>query len=147
LVGRAYRLQYRSPAGYLTVVTDHATGRVVWVAEGRSRAVLEGFLEEIGPETCAAIEILTMDVPAACGKGVQEAVLDAQIAHDHFHIAQLPHEAPHAVRCGLVRDAGNADPEGAGAIKNMHWPTLHRADSVPEWHLDIRRSDRPRRGA
>lgn len=136
-------ISFRKRHRYLTVVTDHATGRVVWVAEGRSSAVLKGFFEGLGPEACAAIEIVTMDMSAAYRKAVQEAVPDAQIAYDHFHIAQLAHKALNEVRCGLARDAKNAGSEEAGTIKNMRWPTLHRGDSVPKKHLDLLAALRP----
>jgi hypothetical protein len=33
---------------YLTIVTDHDTGRVVWVGKGRSQATFEEFFDALG---------------------------------------------------------------------------------------------------
>jgi transposase len=55
-------ISFRKRHRYLTVVTDHDRRRVVWVAEGKSSDVLKAFFEEIGPEVCQQIEIVTMDM-------------------------------------------------------------------------------------
>jgi transposase len=129
-------ISFRKRHRYLTIVTNHDTGRVVWVAEGKSSDVLKAFFREIGPEACAAIEIVTMDMSAAYRKAVEESLPDAQIAYDHFHIAKLANEALNEVRRDLVRSARDTDPASAKAIKSMRWPTLYRMDRVPEKHAD-----------
>ncbi len=42
---------YRRGHRYLTVVVCHDTGRLVWAGVGRSRASIEAFLNELGPES------------------------------------------------------------------------------------------------
>lgn len=46
---------------YASVVLDAGTRRVLWIGEGRSRAVIRPFFEELGPEGCAQIEAVAMD--------------------------------------------------------------------------------------
>ena len=41
-------ISYRRGHNYLTVVIDHDTGRLIWVAAGRSQAVLTKFFVQIG---------------------------------------------------------------------------------------------------
>jgi len=36
---------------FLTVVVNHDTRRLLWIAEGRSKSVLAAFFTELGPET------------------------------------------------------------------------------------------------
>lgn len=119
---------------YLTVVTDHDTRRVVWVAEGKSSDVLASFFRELGPERCQSIEIVTMDMSAAFIKAVRENLPNAKIAFDHFHIAQLANEALNEVRRSLVRDAA---PEEKAGIKNTMWPLLHRFDNASDKHHEV----------
>ena len=44
----------------LTLVIDHASGRLVW-AEGRSRKVVDSFFEQLGPQRCAQISHVSSD--------------------------------------------------------------------------------------
>jgi transposase len=50
---------------YATVVVDADTQRVLWVGEGRSRVVFRPFFTWLGPEGCAAIESVVMDMNTA----------------------------------------------------------------------------------
>ncbi len=45
----------------LTLVVDHATGRLVWAAEGRSKSVVERFFEQLAPERCAQLTHVSSD--------------------------------------------------------------------------------------
>ncbi len=53
---------YRKRHRYLTVVVCHARRRVVWAAKGRSAEVLGALFKQLGPERCAAIDWVTMDM-------------------------------------------------------------------------------------
>jgi len=136
-------ISFRKRHRYLTVVTDHDTRRVVWVAEGKSSDVLKTFFRELGAEACQRIEIVTMDMSEAYRKAVQECLPHAKIAFDHFHIAKLANEALDEVRRELVRAASDEDPDAARAIKNTRWPLLHRFENVPERHVDVLAALRP----
>jgi hypothetical protein len=50
---------------YATVVLDADTRRVLWVGEGRSREAIRPFFEWLGPERCARIEAVAMDMNTA----------------------------------------------------------------------------------
>lgn len=139
-------ISFRKRHRYLTIVTDHDTGRVVWVSEGKTADVLKGFFESLPPGVCEAIEIVTMDMSAAYQKAVRECLPNATIAFDHFHVAKLANEALNEVRRELAREARKTDPEAAKAIKGMRWPTAYRLDSLPEKHLgklELLRPDSP----
>jgi len=85
---------------YVTVVQDQGSGNVLYVADGRGRAALDGFYEDLDAEQLAGIESIAMDmhqpyirstlahVPAACTK----------IAFDKFHAAKHLGDAVDRVR-------------------------------------------------
>ena len=52
-------IAYRRHHQYLTIVADHDTGRVVWVAKGRTKQALGSFYDALGEQRRAQI--------AACG--------------------------------------------------------------------------------
>ena len=123
------------------MVTDHDSGDVIWVAEGKSSEVLKSFFNEIGPEACEAIEIVTIDMSAAYRKAILESLPNAQIVYDHFHIAKLANEALNEVRRELVREAD--DKQKAAEIKGTMWPLLHRIENATEKHLEVINRLRP----
>jgi transposase len=43
-------IRYKRGHKYLTIVADRGTGRVVWVAEGRTKQALASFFEPLGPQ-------------------------------------------------------------------------------------------------
>ena len=135
-------ISFRKRHKYLTVVSDHDTRGVVWVAEGKSSDVLGRFFQELSPEVCAIIEIVTMDMSGAYQKAVREALPNAKIAFDHFHIAKLANEALDTVRRDLARAADT--PEERKGVKDTRWPLLHREDNLPEKHKDIIATLNPR---
>ena len=77
----------------LTVVVDHDSGRVIWVAEGASGATLEAFFDEIGPEAAACIELVSMDMDRAWIGAVRRRAPQARICFDPFHVVALAHRA------------------------------------------------------
>lgn len=134
-------ISFRKRHRYLTVVTDHDSRRVVWVAEGKSSDVLKGFFELIGHEARERIEIVTMDMSAAYRKAVRDTLPNVQIVFDHFHIAKLANEALNEVRRALMREA--VDNEGRAEIKGTRWATLHRMDNAADKHHEILARLRP----
>lgn len=75
---------------YVTSVVDLEAGVVLHVADGRRQEALDGFYDGLGPDGCAAIEAVAMDMwPAyinATRAHAPEA--DAKIVFDKFHVAQ-----------------------------------------------------------
>jgi len=128
-------ISFRKRHRYLTIVTDHDTGNVIWVGEGKSSDTLKDFFQSLGPEVCSAIEIVTMDMSQAYQKAVRESLPDATVAFDHFHIAKLANEALNEVRRELARETRKSDPEAAKAIKRKRWATSYRLDNLPDKHL------------
>jgi len=85
---------------YVTVVTDLAQGHVLHVADGRSQDALEGFYVGWGPERCAHIEAVAMDMWTPYIQATQTHVPEAarKIAFDRFHVAKHLGKAVDTVR-------------------------------------------------
>lgn len=101
-------ISHRKGQRYLTVVVDHATGRLVWAAEGRSEATLEGFFDALGTQRAAAIELVSADAAEWIGRVVARRCPGATLCLDPFHIVAWATEALDAVR----REVWNAARRG-----------------------------------
>jgi len=111
-------LSYRRHHEYVTVVVNHDTGEIIWAAKGKSAATLKQFFELLGPERCAQLEAVTIDMSAAYIKAVTEASPEATIIFDRFHVQRLASQALDEVRREEVREA---EPEDKKALKNTRW--------------------------
>lgn len=132
-------LSYRKGHRYLTLVTDHASGHIVWAKEGKSGDTLGAFFEELGKPTCLKIRAVTMDMSKAYISAVRKHLPHAQIVFDRFHVQQLVNDAVDRTR----RDEWNElrrvqnDPEAAKSVKNLRWALLKRP-----WNLTPKQSAR-----
>src|SRR6266542_256101 len=91
---RLYRIgvdeiSYRRGHQYLTVVADHDTGRVVWVAEGKRGAALEAFYEALGPARRQRLEAVSMDLGTIYRDATARSVPHVAICFDPFHVIQM----------------------------------------------------------
>lgn len=140
---------YRKRHRYLTIVVDHDRRRVVWAAEGRSAETLRGFFREVGPQACAAIELVSIDMAGGYKKAIAEFLPGAQVIYDRFHVQRLASDALDAVRRSLVREAAAEDDDSdeSQAIKKTRWVLLkgwHRLDAEERARLhEVQRTNRP----
>jgi len=141
---------YRKRHRYLTIVVDHDRRRVVWAAEGRSAETLSAFFDELGPEACAAIELVSIDMAGGYKKAIAESLPEAQVIYDRFHVQRLASDALDAVRRSLVREAAAAEDDDSDepqAIKKTRWVLLkgwHRLDAEERARLhEVQRTNRP----
>ena len=107
-------LSYRRHHEYVTVIVDHVRGGVVWARPGKNAETLNAFFEELGPERCAQLEAVTLDMSGAYLKAVTEASPKARVIFDRFHVQRLAHDALDEVRREQVREA---EPEERSALK------------------------------
>ena len=122
---------YRKRHRYITVIVDHVTGRVVWAAKGRSSDTLARFFQELGPERCGKIEVVTLDMAESYIKAVEKHAPQARIVFDRFHVQRLASDAVDQVRRAQVRE--EEDPERKRAIKGSRFALLRS-----EWNLTVK---------
>jgi len=116
-------VSWRKRHRYLTCVADHIDGGVVWAAEGRSAATLQGFFEELGEEA-ATIQAVSIDMSAGYEKAVREAIPHAQIAFDPFHVVKLAGEAVDKVRREEWNAQGKSKTGRGRWVKGTRWALL-----------------------
>jgi transposase len=116
-------ISYRRHHRYLTTVADHATGAIVWCSPGRNSATLHGFFDELGPAK-DTIRAVSIDMSGEYQRALRQAVPDAEICFDPFHVVRLAARATDHVR----RDEWNAHDRShtpAGRwVKSTRWSLL-----------------------
>ncbi len=115
-------ISYRKGHKYVTLVVDHLKRHVVWAAEGKNADTLNAFFEEMGPEQCEQIQIVTMDMSPAFISAVREKVPKAQIIFDRFHVQQMANKAVDEVRRSIMRELVGTDE--VQFIKSSRWALL-----------------------
>lgn len=112
-------LSYRRHHEYVTIITDHDTGKIVWAHQGKSAATLNAFFAALGPERCAQLRTVTLDMSQAYIQSVKAHAPDAAIVFDRFHVQRLAQDALDQVRRALV--AKHADSEQRRALKKTRF--------------------------
>ena len=124
---------------YASVILDADARRVLYVAEGHTRKSIRPFFEQLGPEGCARIEAVAMDMNTAFDLEVRHHCRRARIVYDLFHvIAKYGREVVTRVRV----DAANKlreDKPARRLVKQAHWLLLRNRSRLSEQqqvHLD-----------
>jgi transposase len=143
---------WRGGHRYLTLVTDHRRGKIVWGAEGRSAAVADRFFAELDPPTAdnadaepvvagavepdeehrlrvgpraARLEVISLDMGPGYAKSAREHAPQAVICIDPYHVVALANRALDEVRrsyWNALRD--NDETDAAKRFKDARWALL-----------------------
>ena len=109
---------------YATVVVDVARKRVLWVGRGRSRAEVRPFFERLGPERCAQLQAVAMDMNTAYDLEVRRHCPNARVIYDLFHvIAKYGREVINRVRVDAANQLRHDKP-ARRVVKRAHWLLL-----------------------
>jgi transposase len=90
-------ISYKRGHHYLTVIANHDNGRVVWVAKGRNHRVLQGFFDALGPDRCAQVEAISMDMAKVWQQPCADNIPQAAVCFDPFHVIRWANEALNSV--------------------------------------------------
>lgn len=116
---------------YATVVLDADSRQVLWVGEGRSREAIRPFFEWLGPERCAGIEAVAMDMNTAFDLEVQQHCPKARVVYDLFHvIAKYGREVIDRVRVDEANRLRDDRPQRQ-VVKRARWLLLRNRENVP----------------
>lgn len=148
-------ISYRRHAQFLTVVADHdRDGAVVWAGEGRSAATLEAFYDELGPERCAQLEAVSLDLGRAYWAATNRRAPEARQCVDPFHLVALANGAVDKARLwawnqerrahptpkrgpGRPRSDAPPPPGQARWIKHSRWALVKDPDRLTADQLDV----------
>jgi transposase len=118
-------VSWRKHHNYLTLVTNHQTGKVVWGKAGKDTATLDAFFDELGTERADLIEAASSDMGQAYVKSLRAKAANATICIDPFHAVKLVSEALDVERrkaWNELRHGG--DPVAAKKFKGARWALL-----------------------
>lgn len=116
--------------GYMTVVLDYLTGRVVWMGKGRKCKTLNRFFAGMSKAQKGAIEAVALDMWEAYIKSVRKNCPKAKIVFDFFHVVKAYGQVIDHVR---RREYRNASKPQQGLIKGSRYLLLsNRANLKPE---------------
>jgi transposase len=121
---------YRKGHRYLMCVTDHESGRLVWAAPGRSQKTAEAFYAALGPERCAALRAVSLDLHGGWIGATRAHAPDALICADPFHVVKLAGDALDRVRRDAWQALRDEDPERAAFIKGTRFAVRRRASNL-----------------
>ena len=143
-------IAWRGGHRYLTLVTDHQAGKIVWGAEGRSAAVADRFFAELDPpdpepvgepaatasravepeQPCVGpraskLTAISLDMGPGYAKSAREHAPQAVICIDPYHVVQLGNRALDEVRRDYWNALRVADRLGdAKRFKDARWALL-----------------------
>lgn len=115
-------LSYRKGHKYVTVVIDHDSGRLVWMAPGRDRATVHAFFDALGEERSQRLKLVSADAAAWINGVVAERAPQAERCMDPFHVVQWATDALDQVRRAVWNDLRkHGDAEQAPPLKGARW--------------------------
>ena len=128
-------VSWRKHHRYLTLVTDHTAGKIVWGAEGKDTATLDAFFNELGESRSAALQAVSMDMGAAFNKSVRAPghAPQAVICIDPFHAVKLVGDALDKVRRITWNELRQLpDQAAAKKFKGARWSLLKRPENLTD---------------
>lgn len=115
-------LSYRKGHKYLTVVIDHDSGRLVWMAPGRDSATVHAFFDALGEARSRELKLVSADAAAWIGNVVAQRAAQAERCMDPFHVVQWATDALDQVRRSVWNDLRRSgDAEQAPPLKHARW--------------------------
>ena len=142
-------VSWRKGHSYLTLVSDHRLGKMVWGREGKDSATLDAFFDELGAERSAKISAVSMDLGLAFQKSVRAEghAPQAVICFDPFHVVQLATNALDKVRREVWQELRQLpDPEVARRFKGARWCLLKNPTDLTDKQAATLRKVRRRGG-
>ena len=125
----------RKHHNYLTLVTNHTSGKIVWGKTGKDTATMDAFFDELGADRSGRIEAVSMDMGPAFAKSVRTEghAPQAVVCIDPFHAVKLVGEALDVERrkaWNELRQAGN--PDAAKKFKGARWALLKNPTNLTD---------------
>jgi transposase len=106
------------------LIANHATGGIVWATEGRNSASLQAFFDGLTDQQKASIRAVSIDMSAGYEKAITQAVPDAQVCFDPFHVVQLGSKACDQVRRDEYNAHGRSSTDAGKWIKGARYSLL-----------------------
>lgn len=124
-------VSYRRRHRYLTNVADHATGKIVWSAPGKSAETLSGFFEQLG-ERKHSIRAISIDMSLGYTSAIRRQLPDAEICFDPFHVIAAAGLALERVRRAEWNAKGKSRTPDGRWIKQARWALIKTPEKLTD---------------
>jgi transposase len=125
-------VSYKRHHHYLTLVADHAAGKIVWGAEGKDTATLDAFFTDLGEHRAGQLAAVSMDMGAAFNKSVRTHAPKAVRCIDPFHAVKIVTDALDTVRRQAWQQMRALDAATAKRFKGARWALLKRPEGLTD---------------
>ena len=120
---------------FLTIVVDQSAGNVIWVGDGKDADVLGQFYTLLGPQRCAALTAVSMDMGRAYSAATR-AHTTAAICWDPFHVVKLLNKATlDTIRWSRLTRQGL--PLTKAEANDLRWAMIKKASDLTPEQADI----------
>jgi transposase len=142
-------ISWRKHHHYLTLVSDHDTGKIIWGAEGKNAAALGAFFTDTLPEGAAErLQAVSMDLGPAYVKAVREHAPRATICFDPFHVIKLATDALDDVRRQAWQHARTlSNKQVAKTYRGARWVLLKNPENLTPTQASTLKTLKRRGGA
>jgi len=118
---------------YVTIVTGVIGGKpqVLYVGDGKDETALNGFWEWLGPDACAQIKAVSMDMGQSYQNSTRQYCKNAELIFDPFHLMKMLNNAVDEVRRQEIVSGTGAE---RTALKKTSKMWLWGEENLPERH-------------
>ena len=124
-------VKYKKGQRYLTIVTDHLTGKVVWAAVGRKKQTVHAFFDALGDQRAGRLGFVTCDGAEWIHSVVAVRAPEAVVCLDTYHVTSWATSALDEVRrqeWNRLRRTGGA--KAAKEFKGLRWLLLRNWENL-----------------
>ncbi len=101
---------------FLVIVTDHDTGRIAWVAQGRDQATVHAFFDALGEQRARLLTHVSADGADWIHPVVKQRAPQAEVCLDAFHIVKWANERLDELRTRTARELRAAGKDDQAAV-------------------------------
>lgn len=126
---------YRKGQRYLTLVVDHDTGRLVWAKEGRDKATVAAFFDDLGDARAAALTHVSADAAGWIADVVAARAPQATYCLDPYHLVAWVTDALDAVRRQVwnsARGGKGGRTEKSKTLKGARWALWRNPENLTD---------------
>jgi len=120
---------HRGHGNFILVISAPELGLVLDVLADRSKENLLKWLEERGPQWCAAVQVACSDMWDAYQEAAQQKLPSARRVVDRFHVMKNLNEALTKVRRTIQKEADEATKE---LLKGCRWLLVKNRENLTE---------------